>query len=379
MKWKLSSLIGILAAVCIPLGIAIALLVASPASANSPPPPFMNWFSLTYPSGQTTLQGLQIVDCSTATCEKPVLLIQYGECRDTGCLTSPAIFAQRGDRFDCFDDRCLWLGSALDSFPINAPQQKDEPKKWFRLIGQFADRLRLSAPILKGETTSFPMNGVWQVEVTSDSMQMAQKKGIISYSALSPFQEYSNRMFWSSWLLTILLELLVAWLFLWWRKASQQTLSRTLVAIAMVNLFSYPVVWIFFPSLEPFQSVFSRYFGISSLAIAMLYGLMMHVESKVSSRKLIFDSFIILIGANIIGFFVALCFGYGRWEPIVEGIPYRFTLPASEIFAVVYEAWVIATLSLGQLSFKQAGLLSLLTNATSLLLGVILFSFTSNL
>jgi hypothetical protein len=105
----------------------------------------------------------------------------------------------------------------------------------------------------------------------------------------------------------------------------------------------------------------------------MFYGLAMHVERQASSKKIVFFSLLIFIGMNILGGFIALWFGYGNRIPIAEGIPYRFTLPVSEIFAVVYEAWLISTLSLGQLSLKQAGLLSLLTNVTSLLLGFIIF------
>ncbi len=58
---------------------------------------------------------------------------------------------------------------------------------------------------------------------------------------------------------------------------------------------------------------------------------------------------------------------------MVQDLSYRFTMPISEVFAVVYEAWLIATLSLGQLTLKQSGILSLITNATSLIFGLILF------
>jgi hypothetical protein len=141
----------------------------------------------------------------------------------------------------------------------------------------------------------------------------------------------------------------------------------------MVNLFSYPVVWSFFTSLEPFQILLGRYFGISSLVVSLFYGFAMHVIRQDSSKKIVFFSLLIFVSMNILGGFIALWFGYGNRIPIAEGIPYRFTLPVSEIFAVVYEAWLISTLSLGQLSLKQAGLLSLLTNVTSLLLGFIIF------
>ncbi|OYQ66249.1 hypothetical protein B9G53_04455 [Pseudanabaena sp. SR411] len=371
MKWKLSKLIGVLA-------IAMIVLFASTASANAPPPPPMNWFTFSYPVGQQTLQGLQIVECNTATCEQPRLFIQYGECRDTGCLNSSAIALQIDSsyRFNCSDNRCLLVSDLVNTFPIDRTKPQDNPNKWFRLIGQFSDRLRLSPTLLKDpkeKTASFPHSGVWQVQVTQDSLQVIQEENKLAYFILTPVQEYTSQMFLTGWLLTIASELLVGAIVLWWRKASQQNIFRVLMAIAMVNLFSYPVVWSFFPSLEPFQILLGRYFGISSLFVAMFYGLAMHVKRQASSKKIVFFSLLIFIGMNILGGFIALWFGYGNRIPIAEGIPYRFTLPVSEVFAVVYEAWLISTLSLGQLSLKQAGLLSLLTNITSLLLGFILF------
>jgi hypothetical protein len=205
------------------------------------------------------------------------------------------------------------------------------------------------------------------------SLQVIQEKNKHLYSIFTPLQEYTSQMFLTGWLLTISSELLIASLFLWWRKASQQKILRALVAIAMVNLFSYPVVWSFFPSLEPFQILLGRYFGISSFIVSLLYGLIMYGRRKDSSKKIIFVSLLTFIGLNITGGFIALWFGYGNRLPIAEGIPYRFTMPISEVFAVVYEAWLIATLSLGQLTLKQSGILSLITNATSLIFGLILF------
>ncbi|MFM7603256.1 MAG: hypothetical protein ACKO7R_18985 [Pseudanabaena sp.] len=369
MKWKLSKLIGVLA-------IAMIVLFASTASANAPPPPPMNWFKFSYPLGQQTLQGIQIAECSTATCEQPRLFIQHGECRDVGCLKSPAIALNidKSYQFKCASDRCLLVSDLVNTFSTDKTKLQDDPHRWFRLIGQFADRLRLSPPILKDareRTALFPHSGVWQVQVAQDSLQITQEEDKLAYFLLTPVQEYTSQMFLTGWLLTITSELLVGAIWLWWRKASQQKISRVLMTIAMVNLFSYPVVWSFFPSLEPFQILLGRYFGISSLFVAMFYGLAMYEKRQASSKKIVFFSLLIFIGMNILGGFIALWFGYGNRIPIAEGIPYRFTLPISEVFAVVYEAWLICTLSLGQLSLKQAGLLSLLTNITSLLLGFI--------
>lgn len=373
MKWKRVNLISILA-------IDMIVLFALPAIANAPPPPPMNWFLLSYSTSQPTLQGLQIAECNTATCEQPTLFIQYGECFATGCLKPNAKTSQiaKDYRFDCADNRCLLI--EVNTFPIDQPetqeQSKEQTNKWFRLIGQFSDRLRLSSPMFKNPQTknaSFSYRAFWQVQVTKDSLQLVEEDRQLYFIFLTPLQEYTSQMFYSGWLLTITSEVLIASIFLWWRKVSRQNIVRTLVAIAMVNLFSYPVVWSFFTSLEPFQILLGRYLGISSLVVALVYGLIMYGRRSASSKKIIFISLLAFIVLNIAGGFIALWFGYGNRLPIAQGIPYRWTMPISEVFAVVYEAWLIATLSLGQLSLKQSGVLSLLTNVTSLVLGLIIF------
>ncbi|TYQ29854.1 hypothetical protein [Pseudanabaena sp. UWO310] len=378
--WKPRKSMHILAIALMSLFLAISCFV-NPVRANAPPLPQMNWFTLTQTSGHKTLQGLQIVECSDAKCDRPVLVVQYGECRDTGCLTNVAQASSRGERLDCFDDRCLLVDDILNSFPINEPPSKEPPKPLFRMIGQFSDRVRMSPPIpkntsvrYKNENLSFPSNGSWQVEVTDDAMRIVQNadKDSYSFGSYSPFQEYKDRIFWRGWLLTILSELLIAAIYMWWRKTSFPLLWKILLAIVMVNLFSYPVVWSFFPSLEPFQSAMTRYFGISSLAIALLFGLTMQVDPPASSSKLVFSALTIFIGGNILGGFISILCGYGRWDLFAQGIPYRFAMPASEVFAIVYEAWVISSLSQRQLSFAQASLISLLTNLTSLSLGIII-------
>ncbi len=374
MKWNQANLIGILA-------IAMIVLFALPAIANAPPPPPMNWFSLSYSTVQPTLQGLQIAECNTATCEQPTLFIQYGECLATGCLKPDDKTSQiaKDYRFDCADNRCLLINE-VNTFPINQPEDQDQTEKqtnrWFRLIGQFSDRLRLSSPMFKNpqeKKASFSYSAFWQVQVTKDSLQLVQEEDRQLYFIFTPLQEYTRQMFYSGWVLTIASEVLIASIFLWWRKVSRQNIVRTLVAIAMVNLFSYPVVWSFFPSLEPFQILLGRYLGISSLVVALLYGAIIYGRRSASSKKIIFISLLSFILLNIAGGFIALWFGYGNRLPIAQGIPYRWTMPISEIFAVIYEACLIATLSLGQLSLKQSGVLCLLTNVTSLVLGLIIF------
>ncbi len=92
------------------------------------------------------------------------------------------------------------------------------------------------------KNASFSYSAFWQVLVTKDSLQLGPEEDRQLYFIFTPLQEYTRQMFYSGWLLTITSEVLIASIFLWWRKVSRQNIVRTLVAIAMVNLFSYPVV-----------------------------------------------------------------------------------------------------------------------------------------
>jgi hypothetical protein len=74
----------------------------------------------------------------------------------------------------------------------------------------------------------------------------------------------------------------------------------------------------------------------------------------------------------ILGFVGMLFFAYGEWLPAADGLTASITLPASEVFAVVVEAWLIYRVSRPMLSLPKAGLLSLVMNAASLGLGLLL-------
>lgn len=374
MKWKRINLIS-------NLTIAMILLFVLPAIANAPPPPPRNWFSLSYSTSQPTLQGLQIAECNTETCEQPILFIQYGECLAIGCLKPDARATQNSKSysFDCADNRCLLINK-VDTFPIDQLEMeeysKEQTNRWFQLIGQFSDRLRISSPKLKNsqeKNASFSYSAFWQVQVTKDSLELVLDKDGQFNFIFSPLKEFARQMFYSGWLLTIASEVFIASIFLWRHKLSRQDILRILITIAMVNLFSYPVVWFFFPSLEPFQVLLEKYLGISFLVVALLYGVIIYTRRNDSSKKIILLSLLTFIMLNTSGGFIAIWFGYGDRFPSVQGIPYRWTMPISEIFAVIYEAWVIATLSSGQWSLRQSVVLSLLTNLTSLVLGLIFF------
>jgi hypothetical protein len=65
---------------------------------------------------------------------------------------------------------------------------------------------------------------------------------------------------------------------------------------------------------------------------------------------------------------------YGNYTVIAQGLPSNITILASEVFAVVFEAILIAILSKRSLPFGLICVISLLMNATSFFIGQLLIS-----
>jgi hypothetical protein len=73
-------------------------------------------------------------------------------------------------------------------------------------------------------------------------------------------------------------------------------------------------------------------------------------------------------------FFILLFLSaYGNYSVLAKGLSPGVILLTSEIFAVVGEAVLITILSKGTLSWRQAGVMSLLANTTSFVWGLLIF------
>ncbi len=320
-----SFLIGILAFLAVSLW-------AMPVCANAPAPPSYAWFNFEGRSSHTAIQGVQLAECRTPQCSQPILLMQSGSCTDAECLKSPPILSAP-HRFDCAGDRCLFVE------PSYTPRSTGP---YYKLLAQFSDRVRTSEGITLQIKNSLSGYSARNLRVIVRDVDLA----IVPDT--TPMKPSRWEMFNKALALTEVSELAVAAIWLWWMKLDKQQLGKALVAIAFVNLLTFPVVWFFFPSLQPFQYSTSRVFGVVILGIASLFGALLATRPIVTLKTLrnVFIGWLISLPiALVIGFFLAIVVGYGESLPPVNGIPSLITLPASEVFAVVFEGWLIYRLN----------------------------------
>jgi hypothetical protein len=128
-------------------------------------------------------------------------------------------------------------------------------------------------------------------------------------------------------LLTIALELLVAWLYLWyWLRWRGEQLTTVLILVCLLDLVTVPLVWFFFPSFAPFVSYEIRSLGIFLAALGvyvtiMLYLIFVHFAGRI--RRILIISNLIILGflIPICSFAIILGVGYGSmYEPIPAGL-----------------------------------------------------------
>lgn len=331
------------------VGFLLTLLLAAPAAANAPAPPNLAWFHF---EAGLPVQGAQWVACATMACDRPILLKQSGICRDPGCLqTSPQLAADH--KFDCATNTCLYVESSLGEKPQGEA---------FKLIVQ-ADRLLTTPPFkLDFHSTVFGANQRFQVT--------AQGSTLVLTPDAAPQPSRADQ-FGVGWGLTQVTELIVAALFLRWRKLENRELIKILVAIAFINLLTFPVVWLWFPAWQPFQQVGMRYLGSLSLLVAIGHSFWLATRPTVTLKTLSWQFLTWLLTLPVVGM-VALFLTYGQSDYGPAGLPGLITLPASELFAWGWEAGLIYRVGRSSLSINQAMLLSWLTNAASLILGLIL-------
>lgn len=335
----------------------VVLSWAPLALANAPAPPSYAWFHFQAPR-PFAIKGAQLAECSTLTCDRPMLLIQAGTCDDPGCLQSPPLLGA-SYRFDCANNTCLLVEPRLSDRAM-------EP--YVKLIAQFSDRLRTTKAFrldIKNPLAGYAARNL-RVTVRSVDLAIAPDAAVMKPTRWE--------LFWTALSLTEGAELSIAALFLGIVKVERKEFVKTLITIAFINLLTFPVVWFFFPALQPFQYTTTRVFAVVSLAMAIVFSSVLATRSTVTLktlRNLLLGWLLSLPVVLAIGFLAALVIGYGEWLPSAFGIPSIITLPASELFAVTWEAWLIYCVSKVGLPLFKIGLLSLLMNAASLILGLL--------
>jgi hypothetical protein len=241
--------------------IALSLAVAAIAHANVAAPPAYAWFTFTDTASKPVfVQGVQLAECRTMTCEQAVLLLQTGTCSASGCLRSAPVLTSPLDRFECAENRCLYVEKVVSD-------RKTGP--YFKLIAQVASGVRSS----KG----FRLSLKSPLESTvSENLRVTVSEAELAIAPdPRPSQPTRLDLFWLAFGLTQVTELAVTALLMWRLKVDQSSFIKLLVAIAFINLLTFPVVWFFFPSLQPFQYRSLRVVGALSLVEAIGFSVLL--------------------------------------------------------------------------------------------------------
>jgi hypothetical protein len=320
------------------------------------------------------LEGLQIISCGTAECTAPLLLHAYGTCDSEGCLdSSPVLSADQP--LECFKARCVVV------FRDNYPYVAVPP---YKIVGDFSDRVRESATF-SHELSRFNTTA-WQITVQDTALSVT----VADPSRYAPYSAYTDN-FYLHFALTILLELLAAAAALgFWLRIGRRNLLRGMGYVLLANLISYPVTWVFWPSLARFQPIAIREIGaliaLGATLFTGLLALLSREEGK--ARRNWWILILILLPLSILAtlscsFLVAVGYpllgGLGsssglRPEFAIRGLPSGLTIAFSEAFAISFEALLLYLLARKTLALSagQATLVSFVTNIFSFLAGLAL-------
>jgi hypothetical protein len=166
--------------------------------------------------------------------------------------------------------------------------------------------------------------------------------------------------------------------YLRWKQTAYREISATLLSVFIVHAFSFAIVWCSFPGFQHFADPFIRYAGLMWLFFSLLYGgiLSLYVASakKLRSTTLV-GSISYWLGAVVVSTIAAALNGYGSPLPSASGLSEPIAILLSEIFVVIYEAWIIQRLRRDTLDFKTALRVSLVANIVSCAIGLALAFF----
>ena len=197
---------------------------------------------------------------------------------------------------------------------------------------------------------------------------------------MDPLGLFSSN-FWQHFALALIVELLVAAAVLrGWLKLKQCNLVSSLGYVLLANLISYPATWIFWPSLQRFQPMATRYVGFfvvfGTLTFTGLLLLLSRQEGK--TRRVWVMVTLVLLPLSVLAtlwclVLAALGASYGGRLVAVSGMPIGLSIAFAEVFAISLEALILYLLARKTLalSVRQATVVSLFTNTSSFLIGLL--------
>ena len=338
----------------------IALLPTTIALANSAAPPAVVWFTLLYGTGRTPrLEGLQLVGCPTEQCEQPVLLQQYGVCQAEGCLSSQVTLSGFDLSFGCTENLC------------RATSYNDYGGMDFKLVAQFSDRVR-SSPVTSKLPSEFGEETAWNVTVGASDLSITPDVSIPTLS--EPYELFPRDMAWLG--LSILVEVLVAGAcFYFLTPADKNLWLNRLLVVFLVNLATFPSLWLFFPAFGQFHRAGSRYLGAIAMLVSAFYVALLIIIYRSPRKIRVWAIPLTVVGGLLTGFgctFLLVLAYFGGATVYVQGLSSTLVILLSEIYAVIIEAVLIAILCKLPLKTRWIWMTSLLMNAASFIVGLLL-------
>ncbi len=344
-------------------------LISQPTYANSGPPPRRIWFVFVQGLAPT---AVQIIGCGDAACSTINLLREYGRCESAECIDTPQTLTAPTDYFDCANSRCL-LSTYADMPP------------YIKLIAQFADGDRSSAALPIDQNAHYTTNGLFfgsngpGSELTS--IPEGQLVGLDWPTVEMSGGRLSRIVPWMlpSGVLTIVIEVLVIALLLYWVVKLPLTALRSWVAVVVItNLLSYPATWLFFPNLSDWSTAGGRLAGTLAILFAIVMSVLLIVARNAPRHWLRLTASIsagaILMLGCLVSVYVLFMISYSEIPSPAAGFPFQWMLVLAEAFAVIFETLVIYWLGKRQLALPLTFFLVLAANAASFGAGLLLYS-----
>lgn len=335
------------------------LLLPGNVAANAAPPPSRLWFTFEYeraPAPQ--LEALQLLACPTETCDAPEPLLQYGRCTASACLPDVPE-ATRWSNLQCAGNRCL------ATFPY-----MEQEHLYFKLVAQFADGVR-TGPAVAGLPQDWGDERAWIVQVGATDLRLVEDTGFVD-----PVHRPDGFVWRLA--LTLVIELLIAGALLWWwKKAERDLFTKRLVMTGLINVLTYPLVWLVFPSLGQFQRDYLRtlslFMGIAFVLYAAALVWIYLPKDKSMRRLALIMTLLSLPVTGLCLLFVLIVNGYGNYAVAVQGLTAGTAILLTEVFVVLAEGLLLWVLSRKSLPLLHAGAISLLMNLGSFLVGLLMF------
>ncbi|MBA3532361.1 MAG: hypothetical protein H0T73_10610 [Ardenticatenales bacterium] len=325
----------------------LLLLLSVPtaeAHANAAPPDFLRFrleYEIPLPGD---IIGAQFQGCADERCSEITYALTYGRCGAEGCIEAGSSVPMIVDRLDCS------LSACTANFRDEMYQLRGQ---YERLVIHFSDRVRVSQPF----------DGTWAerrlVVVREEALEMSNEPGVMVVGSLL--------LFLPAAFLTLLVELLVGYLYL---RRFPEIPKKMLLWLLPLHLVTLPMIWFFFPSLRLLPNPSATLLAPAAFSLTLIVGAAL---LSLSGGYIGERSFMLLFGLGLLSApFIAWGYATLAAPSEIHGVPAALTTPLSELFAVLFEAWFLRVVNREFLSRNHALRLSLLANAASYALGLLL-------